>query len=96
MYRKYDLDLVFNDTSFGEIWIDPHYETKHSGSINDLLILEILRSINDTQIEPNARITGFQFYELDALFKEKSYRLILVVPISLTYLGVRNAYRRRI
>jgi hypothetical protein len=94
VYRVYAIDLVINDTSFSEVWIDPHYEENHKESINDQLILNLLELINHRIISAKAESKGFQFFEVDVQVRYKVYRLILVIPPDNSYLGVRNAYRR--
>ena len=46
MFRVYKQQVIFNSSSFEEIWIDAHYEQKHSLSINDDLILSLLGEIS--------------------------------------------------
>lgn len=94
MYRVYRIHLILNGVLFTELWIDPHYEEKHSGYMNDELIIELVKLIDKNVIPPVGELEDFIFLEIDTLFKEKIYRLILVLPPDLTYLGVRNAYRR--
>lgn len=95
MFRVYKVDVRFNKKHWENIWIDSHYEEKHSHSINDDLILTLLsRFKGDRAVEANAESSGFQYYEVDTEYKGKLYRLILVIPPDSSYLGVRNTYRR--
>jgi hypothetical protein len=94
VYRRYDIDIIINGKLFNELWIDPHYEEKHNDSINDQLILELVKKIDGWLITMNSRVSGYEFYEADGSFHGKVYRLILVIPPDGAYLGVRNAYRR--
>ncbi|MES2769974.1 MAG: hypothetical protein V4596_12585 [Bdellovibrionota bacterium] len=96
MFRIYDIDIIFNETQFNEAWIDPHYEEKHKGSINDKLILMLLNCIHETLHLPQKEgNNGFKYYELDIEQDYKLYRLILVIPPNKSYIGIRNAYRKK-
>jgi hypothetical protein len=94
MYRRFEIDITLNGLRFRELWIDPHYEEKHRASINDLLIIDLIEGINKMTFDCQAKVNGFEFYEVDVHFREKRYRLVLVLPPDKAYLGVRNAYRR--
>ena len=94
MFRVYRVSLTINEIHFSEVWIDPHYELKHRASINDDLILLLLRQIDLHYFEAAAQSYGFSYYEVDIEHRTKPYRLILVIPDDGTYLGIRNAYRR--
>ena len=94
MFRIYRQDVSFNGKHFIEVWIDPHYEEKHGESIDDELILELLLSLADMDVDIAGKIRGFTYYEGEVMHRSKCYRLILVTPPDLSYLGVRNTYRR--
>lgn len=95
MFRVYESRLFINGTWFCEVWIDTHYEEKHSKSINDELILEMLGLLNYERYLPQViRKDGYQFYTTDLVLNGKAYRLIWVIPPDESYVGVRNAYRR--
>ena len=95
MFRRYfDVELTFNDVRYFEIQIDPHYEEKHSGSINDLLIIDLLKKVDNKTFSVVAERDGYSYFEIDVELHNKLYRLILVTPFDNIYLGVRNAYRR--
>jgi len=94
VYRTFVRNVIFDGNYFNEIWIDPHYEIKHGSSINDDLILDLLQDIEKRTYSEKKRANGYDYYELDVDFHEKLYRLILVVPLHMNYLGVRNVYRR--
>lgn len=94
VYRRYDIDVKMNGEHFDELWIDPHYEEKHKDSINDQLILELVKKVDGWLITLSSVVSGYEFYEADGNFQGKAYLLILVIPPDGAYLGVRNAYRR--
>lgn len=60
--RSYKVNMILNDIFIDEIVIDPHYEAKHSESINDLLILEIFRSLNGAAFEEETSREDFSYY----------------------------------
>lgn len=94
MYRIYGVVIRLNDILFGEVWIDSHYEEKHSESINDELILSLLRHLSGQVFTPNSQVNGYSYYVIDVYFQMKPYRLVLVIPDHHNYLGVRTVYRR--
>ena len=94
MFRLFEINLIFNDKHFGELWIDPHYEAKHKASINDALILLLVLKLNHEVVPKAGESKGFCFYQIDLEYSGKRYRLILAVPPDGSYLGVRNVYRR--
>lgn len=95
MFRIYRLEIEINAVHYGEVWIDPHYEEKHKGSIHDELILKLVDSLRGKIIDEVGRLhNGYKFYEVDLIFNNKNYRLILTTPRDNSFLGVRNVYRR--
>lgn len=94
MYRQHRVSVTMGGHHFDEVWIDPHYEEKHKDSINDELILEMIKDLDGWLIVLSAVVGSYSFYEADGAYDGKMYRLILVVPSDNSYLGVRNAYRR--
>jgi hypothetical protein len=95
MFRVYKIPVIFNEERFSEVWIDLHYEKKHGDSVNDDLILSLLAKLSGKPWAAQMESNGFVFFEVDFELREKAYRLIIVVPPDASYLGVRNAYRRK-
>lgn len=95
MFRIYEIPVIFNEEHFNEVWIDPHYEEKHGDSMNDELILNLLARVSGKPWASQMESRGFRFFEVDLDFNNKLYRLIIVIPPNGSYLGIRNAYRRR-
>ena len=94
MFRIYELDIILNEIPFKEVWIDPHYEVKHKNSIDDDLIINLLLQINNESFTAVDESIGFQYFKIDIEHHKKLYRLILVIPLDKSYIGVRNMYRR--
>ena len=96
MFRRYVVDIVFNGARFSEVWIDPHYEIKHKKSINDELILSLVKRIDLIPLSKERQNDSFEYFEMNVEMNDKMYRLIIVVPQDKSYLGVINAYRKKI
>ena len=95
MFRVYVMLLQLNEITFTEVWIDSHYELKHGTSINDELILELVKLINFESAKFSGRNEfNFVFYEVDLNYENRFYRLVFTIPPDFSYFGVRNAYRR--
>ncbi len=47
--------------------IDPHYELKHSDSISDTLILELVKLLDGSDFTPEAVTKGFEYYTTENL-----------------------------
>jgi len=85
-----------NGRAITKVVIDPHYELKHSGSVNDAVILDLVRMLAGASFEPESEIGGFQYFVTDNLvLNEKRYRLIWLLEERKLYIGVVNAHRRR-
>ena len=94
-YRRFIMTLAVNGIRFHEVWIDPHYEERHSESINDQLVLKLVKLLDGT--DHDAGVIGsneYSFFATDMEFEGNPYRLIWVIPPDHSFLGVRNAFRR--
>lgn len=49
--REYFEKLLVNGVFISKIIIDPHYEDKHSESINDEIILNLVRTLNGQKFD---------------------------------------------
>lgn len=75
--------------------IDPHYELKHSRSINDEIILALVKLLHGFSYEPVAAKENYQYFNVDGLeYQGKRYRLIWVLEKDESYIGIINAFRR--
>lgn len=77
--------------------IDPHYEAKHSRSVSDGLILDLINhSLDGCEFEYVSRTPdGHEYFTVEPIyFDGKPYRLVWVLfPMSAS-LGVINCFRR--
>jgi hypothetical protein len=99
MRREYPLKLIFNGRTLGRVIIDSHYEDRHRASIDDDLILTLVKIINgEERIAEAVAAGGFEIFRIDPVFyNDKTYRLVLTLPPksqdNADYLGVINAFR---
>ncbi len=93
--REYPVRMMINGIFITKVIIDPHYEVKHSGSISDELILELVKTLDGDTHEENDRKDSFLYFVKDnIMYKGKNYKLIWLLEDNEVYVGVINAYRR--
>ncbi len=70
---------------------------KHKSSMNDEIILELVKALNLRTFLPTAiSESGKKFFVNEPWsYKGKPYRLIWFIPKDKGFLGVRNAFRSR-
>ena len=94
--RSYSVNITVNDKKIRTIIVDPHYEKKHSTSISDDLILELVRLLDGGDFSPEAVEESFEYYMTENLkIRGKKYRLVWLIENEELYIGVINAYRRK-
>lgn len=94
--REYAVLLTINGKRITKIVIDPHYELKHAESIDDYIVLELVKLLSGSRFEPESEAGDFQYFVTDNLVLcEKNYRLIWLQELNESYVGIVNAYRRR-
>lgn len=94
--RSFKIDIVVNNRHIRHVVIDPHYELKHSDTISDSLVVELVCLLDGGDFTPEAVTKGFEYYTADNLFlKGKKYRLVWLIEKNQLYIGVINAYRRK-
>jgi hypothetical protein len=94
--RSYDVQLTINGKRIREVVIDPHYEKKHSRSINDDLILELVAQLSGRFFYPEDEEGPYQYFVNDGLeIDGKRFRLVWLMERDQVYVGVVNAHRRR-
>lgn len=94
--RSYPIRITVNGLSIEQVVIDPHYELKHAESIDDGLILELVKLLDGKFYEAVAAKDGFEYFVADLLGHErKNYRLVWLLEDGMLYVGVVNAFRRR-
>ncbi len=94
--RDYQKRFVVNDVFITKVIIDPHYEKKHSESINDELVLELVSLLNGKCFEPDSVFGRFSYFVTPRMeYRSKIYKLIWLMESGETYLGVVNAFRSK-
>lgn len=91
----YKLRLTINGRKITSVIIDPHYEKKHSKSINDEIILSLVHQLDGRFFDHDAEKNGYQYFTTDLVFNSKKYRLIWLLEDHEIYVGIINAYRRK-
>lgn len=92
--REYDISITFNGIEISKVFIDPHYELKHAESINDELILDLVRLLDGSDIAEDSVDEPYTYFVDDLEYKGKLYRLVWLLEDHQIYIGVINAHRR--
>ncbi len=93
--RIYEIDLKINNIPIKRVIIDPHYEIRHSESINDELIIDLAKTLNGKMFEAETIKEPFSYFVIDQiLHRGKFYKLIWLLEEEQQYIGIINAYRR--
>lgn len=91
---EYRLELTLNDRTLTRVINDQHYKEKHSDSVNDELILDLVKNLDGKTIPVDREFEGFQYFKAEPVVADKKpFRLILVMCICDDFLGVINAFR---
>lgn len=62
--REYSISLTVNGRQINKVIIDPHYELKHSSSINDDVILDLVKLLAGGNFEPDMETGDFSISRL--------------------------------
>jgi hypothetical protein len=89
--RSYPLFIGLNGRRFKRVVIDAHYEENHP-DMSDSVILELVRVLNGTSIDPESEKDGFVYISETIHWREKSYRLVFTYNDE-DFIGVINAFR---
>ena len=94
--RHYKISININRRKFDEVIVDPHFEIKHSKSINDEVVLSLVQNLDGRQLEASGVDSeGFLYFVTEPMFyKGKPYRLVWLIDPADTYIGVINCFRR--
>lgn len=93
--RSYKLKLTINEIMINEVIIDPHYQAKHNETINDELILNLVKKLNESEFTPVDVKDNYQYFINDPIYyNDKPYRLVWLIEQDKLYIGVINAFRR--
>ncbi len=96
--RSYAVSLVLNGRQIEQVIINPHYEEKHSDSVIDEIILNLVKKYLDGEEVESASgpdEDGFEYFVRDLLELDgKFYKLVWLLKDNEVYIGIVNAYRR--
>lgn len=67
--KSYPVSLTVNGEKITEVIIDPHYKKKHSASMNDAIILKLVKLLDKKFYVPDSEKEGFQYYVADPLLR---------------------------
>lgn len=94
--RTYDVDIRVNGQPITQVIIDPHYELRHSDSIDDELILALVLTLDGQEHVAEIIQETYTYFVTDKIdFRGHLYKLIWLMEDQHVYIGVINAYRRR-
>ncbi len=94
--REYQISLTVNNRSIRTVVIDPHFELKHSASIDDQIILGLVKQLDGRLFEPDVTTGSFAYFVTDRiLLAGKAYKLVWLLEDDALYIGVINAFRRK-
>ncbi len=91
---EYPLKITINGRNLSHVIIDQHYRVKHGQSMNDDVILDLVKTLDGKKFPPD-RVQGEnEYFTVEPVFRlKKPYRVILVLCLTNDYLGVVNAFR---
>jgi hypothetical protein len=93
--REYQLEIAFNGIEINRVIIDAHYEKKHSSSITDEIILDLVKQLHGRVVLPDEEKPPYSYFIQDRMeLNGKFYRLIWLAENHELYIGVVNAHRR--
>ena len=93
--REHDIQITVNGQRITKVIIDPHYEAKHSSSVNDQTILDLVALLNGLRFEPEDTDTPYLYFATDGMVLDgKKYKLVWLLEDDKLYIGVVNVYRR--
>lgn len=93
--REYPTSIVINGINISKIIIDPHYEVKHGSTIDDEIILNLVKTLDNEAYEPDDVDENYSYFVKDMIeHRGKFYKLIWLLESNEIYVGVINAYRR--
>ena len=92
--KEYPISIEINGHKLSRVVIDQHYKDNHAESINDDLILDLVKSIDGETFAVDSKRGDFEYFVAEpVLNQERPYRLVMLLCIFDDYLGVINAFR---
>lgn len=85
--------ITVNRVKVVQVVIDSHFEKKHSSSMNDQLILSLVKELDGRFEASEARKGRYSYFATLIEFNRKQFRLIWLLEDHAIYIGIVNAYR---
>lgn len=93
--REYKVQLRVNNRSIHKVVIDPHYEVRHSESIDDQTVLALVQQLDGWSFLALKRQGQFEYFVEDKMrLKGNFYKLVWLLHDDEVFIGVVNCYRR--
>jgi hypothetical protein len=74
---EYSISITVNEILITKVIIDTHYEAKHSESINDDIILSLVKTLDGQNFEADDEKPPYSYFVTDnILLNDKAYKLI--------------------
>ena len=94
--NEYPLKLRINGRQLSRVIIDQHYQLNHP-EINDDLILKLVGELEDGHFLIEEKKGEFEYFTVGpVIYKERPYKLILLLCVCDDFLGVINAFRIKV
>jgi len=91
---EYPLKITINGRNLNRVVIDQHYRLKHGQSMNDEIILDLVKTLDGKKFPPEKIQGENEYFTVEPVYRlEKPYRVVLVLCLTDDYLGVVNAFR---
>ena len=91
---EYPLKITINGRNLNRVVIDQHYRLKHGDSMNDEIILDLVKTLDGKKFPPEKVQGENEYFTVEPVYLfEKPYRVVLVLCLTDNYLGVVNAFR---
>ena len=92
--HEYPLLVHINGLTLTRVVIDQHYAEKHIESVNDQIILDLVKSIDGEDFLIESERGDFQYFSAEPVFQnDEPFRLVMLLCIHDDYLGVVNVFR---
>ena len=91
---EYPLKIVINGRNLNRVVIDQHYRLNHGQSMNDEIILDLVKTLDGKKFPPEKIQGENEYFTVEPVYLlNKPYRVVLVLCLTDDYLGVVNAFR---
>ena len=92
--REYPFSITVNGLKIETVIIDPHYEEKHSLSINDELILKLVQTLDGEFHDFVDEKSPFKYFVKEEIeVDSKLFKMIWLLEENQLYVGIINAFR---